>query len=119
MDLFNKKKVAALQEELSLATAKQEATAKQLADLQDNVLKSYETLTAYFRPKYVNKYFKYTTTHDELRFRVNDLKYSAGFVELNVTTQSGGEIQLVISVTALKNLTIITRKDFIGEEASK
>ena len=42
MDIFNKKKLAALQDELTLTTAKLEATSKELADLNDALKTNYE-----------------------------------------------------------------------------
>ena len=46
MDLFNKQKLSALQDRLTLATANAEATAKELADLRESIQKSYDELTA-------------------------------------------------------------------------
>lgn len=117
MDLFNKQKLAALQDELTLATANAEATAKELADLRESVHKSYDELTTYFRPKYVNKYFKYTTVHETIYIKCIDLKYTAGYIEMVTQLQNGSILSLVISISALKNLTIVTRKEFTGEEA--
>ena len=58
MDLFNRKKVAALQSDLALVTAQLKATTKELDDLQTDIVKSYNELTEYFNPRYKNKYFK-------------------------------------------------------------
>ena len=117
MDLFNKQKLSALQDKLTLATANAEATDKELADLRESILKSYDELTAYFKPKYVNKYFKYNTARETIYIKCIDLKYDAGYIEMCSQLQSGSILSLVISISALKNLTIVTRKEFTGEEA--
>lgn len=117
MDLFNKQKLSALQDKLTLATANAEATAKELADLRESIQKSYDELTTYFKPKYVNKYFKYTTAHETIYIKCIDLKYNAGYIEMCSQLQNGSILSLVISISALKNLTIVTRKEFTGEEA--
>ena len=65
MDLFNRKKVAALQSDLALVTAQLKATTKELDDLQTDIVKSYNELTEYFHPRYKNKYFKVELTPEQ------------------------------------------------------
>lgn len=115
MDLFNKKKVAALQKELLLATAKQEATATQLADLEKSVIHSYDELTNYFKPKYTNKYFKADDNGKILYFKVINLIYTGGQIKLIVTYSENGiytDGTIHLSVSELKKLTITTKLEY-------
>ena len=125
MDLFNRKKVAALQSDLALATAQLKATTKQLADLQTDIVKSYDELTEYFRPRYKNKYFKVELTpeQDEVSFaetvymQVLNVVYNAGIVSFTIDegTNSSDMSILDLSPTELKRLKVITKKEFLSK----
>ena len=125
MDLFNRKKVAALQSDLALATAQLKATTKQLADLQTDIVKSYDELTEYFRPRYKNKYFKVELTpeQDEVSFaetvymQVLNVVYNAGIVSFTIDegTNSSDMSILDLSPTELKRLKVITKKEFLNK----
>ena len=121
MDIFNKKKLAALQDELTLASANLEATTKELADLNDALKTNYEELTDYFRPKYLNKYF--TITGTKIAFQVQNVVYSAGvlhfnvLVNKNINTQSIGIYDTYdIGIPMLKTMKIITKDEFLGNK---
>lgn len=114
MDLFNKKKVAALQDELTLVSAKLEATTKELDDLKYKVLKSYNELTDYFAPKYLKKYFK--TNHDgkEIYFRCDNLKYDGGIILMDVLFSGDTEMsEIALFVSELKQLKIMTKQEYL------
>lgn len=125
MDLFNKKKLAALQNELDIATANLEATTKELADLQECVLKSYDKLTTYFKPKFKNKYFSINTLNDknekeEVFIKCLSAKYSAGLIILTVVTaDSNDKKTLQMQVDELKHLKIITKQTFLSKGENK
>lgn len=126
MDLFNRKKVAALQSDLALATAQLKATTKELADLQSDIVKSYDELTEYFKPRYKNKYFKLELTpeQDEIEgvvyMQVLNVKYEAGSIILKIIEEinSATTSNLYVLPSELKRLKVITKKEFI-EFASK
>lgn len=125
MDLFNRKKLAALQSELALVTAQLKATTKQLDDLQTDIVKSYGELTEYFNPRYKNKYFKVELTpeHDEVScnetvyMQVLNVVYKAGFVSfiINEGTNRGELSTLDLFPTELKRLKVITKKEFLNK----
>lgn len=125
MDLFNKKKLAALQSKLDIATANLEATTKELADLQASVIESYDTLSAYFEPRYKNKYFsivyhKENSEKQTLYLKCLSVKYVAGIIKMEV--QIAGESEnciLDIDIKDLKYLKITTKQTFLtkGEKA--
>ena len=114
MDLFNKKKVAALQDELTLVSAKLEATTKELDDLKNKVLKSYDELTDYFAPKYLKKYFKTNYDGNEIYFRCDSLKYEAGIILMDVLVSGDKEpSELTLLVSSLKQLKIATKQEYL------
>lgn len=125
MDLFNRKKVAALQSELALVTAQLKATTKELDDLQTDIVKSYGELTEYFNPRYKNKYFKVELTpeHDEVScnetvyMQVLNVVYNAGLVSftINEGTNNGELSTLDLLPTELKRLKVITKKEFLNK----
>lgn len=125
MDLFNRKKVAALQSDLALATAQLNATTKELADLQTDIVKSYDELTEYFNPRYKNKYFKVELTpeQDEVScaetfyMQVLNVVYKAGLVSftINEGTNSSEMSILDLFPTELKRLKVITKKEFLSK----
>lgn len=125
MDLFNRKKVAALQSELALATAQLKATTKELADLQADIVKSYDELTEYFRPRYKNKYFKVELTPEQdevscvetVYMQVLNVAYEAGIVSFTIDegTNSSEMSILDLSPTELKRLKVITKKEFLSK----
>lgn len=125
MDLFNRKKVAALQSELALATAQLKATTKELADLQADIVKSYDELTEYFRPRYKNKYFKVELTPEQdevscaetVYMQVLNVAYEAGIVSLTIDegTNSSDMSILDLKPTELKRLRVITKKEFLNK----
>lgn len=118
MDLFNKKKVAALRDELTLATAKLEATTKELDDLKSNVLNSYEELTEYFSPKYVKKYFKMDYKGKVVYFRCDNLWYNGGLIYMDVMVSGQTELSsLTLTVSELKQLKITTKQDYLKGES--
>lgn len=121
MDLFNKQKVAALEAENQLLTAKLEATSKQLEDLQTSVLNSYEVLSEYFKPKYLNKYFKLEHKYGILYFQCKDVYYSAGLLHMNIVypLSDKKDVRIDISVSELKNLKITTKQEFLTKGESK
>lgn len=125
MDLFNRKKVAALQSELALATAQLKATTKQLDDLQTDIVKSYDELTEYFNPRYKNKYFKVELTPEQDEVSCNEtfymqvlnVVYKAGLVSftINEGTNSSEMSILDLFPTELKRLKVITKKEFLNK----
>ena len=116
MDIFNKKKLAALQDELTLTTAKLEATTKELADLNDALKTNYEQLTDYFRPKYINKYFMFVGS--KTAFQVQNVVYSAGVLHFTALINDFVNKPYVglydISICMLKTIKVITKDDFLG-----
>lgn len=116
MDIFNKKKLAALQDELTLTTAKLEATTKELVDLNDALKTNYEQLTDYFRPKYINKYFMFTGS--KTAFQVQNVVYSAGVLHFTALVNDFVNKPYVglydISIRMLKTIKVITKDDFLG-----
>lgn len=116
MDIFNKKKLAALLDELTLTTAKLEATTKELADLKDLLIANYAELTQYFKPKYINKYFKCDGM--TMTFQVQSVLYQAGTLYFNVLINDfvGKPFQgkLEFTIPMLKKLKVITKDDFLG-----
>ena len=124
MDLFNRKKVAALQSELALVTAQLKATIKEFDDLQTDIVKSYGELTEYFRPRYKNKYFKVELTpeHDEVScaetvyMQVLNVEYKAGIVSFTINEGKNSDEMSVLDLlpTELKRLKVITKKEFLN-----
>ena len=124
MDLFNRKKVAALQSELALVTAQLKATTKELDDLQADIVKSYGELTEYFNPRYKNKYFKVELTpeHDEVicaetvYMQVLNVEYKAGIVSFTINEGTNSDEMSVLDLlpTELKRLKVITKKEFLN-----
>jgi hypothetical protein len=125
MDLFNRKKVAALQSELALATAQLKATIKEFDVLQSDIVKSYGELTEYFRPRYKNKYFKVELTPelDEVScaetvyMQVLNVEYKAGLVSFTINEGvNNSEMSILdLSPTELKRLKVITKKEFLNK----
>jgi len=123
MDLFNKKKLAALQNKLDIATANLEATTKELADLQASVIESYDALTAYFEPRYKNKYFSIVHYNESgktiIYLKCISVKYEAGMIKMEVKIAGETEHSVIdINVKDLKYLKIITKNTYLnkGEE---
>lgn len=123
MDLFNKKKLAALQNKLDIATANLEATTKELADLQASVIESYDALTAYFEPRYKNKYFSIAHYNESKKtiiyLKCISVKYEAGMIKMEVKIAGETEHSVIdINVKDLKYLKIITKNTYLnkGEE---
>jgi hypothetical protein len=123
MDLFNKKKLAALQNELDIATANLEATTKELADLQASVIESYDALTSYFEPRYKNKYFSIVHYNESKKtviyLKCISVKYEAGTIKMEVKIAGENEHNVIdINVKDLKYLKIITKNTYLnkGEE---
>ena len=124
MDLFNRKKVAALQSDLALVTAQLKATTKQLDDLQTDIVKSYDELTEYFRPRYKSKYFKVELTPEQdevscaetVYMQVLNVVYEAGIVSFTIDegTNSSEMSILDLKPTELKRLKVITKKEFLN-----
>lgn len=116
MDIFNKKKLAALQDELTLTTANLEATTKELDDLNDALKANYEQLTDYFRPKYINKYFMFVGS--KIAFQVQNVVYSAGVLHFTALVNDFVNKPYVglydISIRMLKTIKVITKDDFLG-----
>lgn len=125
MDLFNRKKLAALQSELALVTAQLNATTRELDDLQTDIVKSYNELTEYFNPRYKNKYFKVELTPEQdevscaetVYMQVLNVVYKSGFVTftINEGTNSGELSTLDLLPTELKRLKVITKKEFLNK----
>lgn len=125
MDLFNRKKVAALQSDLALATAQLKATTKELADLQTDIVKSYDELTEYFSPRYKNKYFKVELTPEQdevscaetVYMQVLNVVYNAGIISftINEGINSSEMSILELSLPDLKRLKVITKKEFLNK----
>ena len=126
MDLFNKKKVAWLESELLLTRERLKATSNELDDLQKAVSSSYQELTEYFTPKYQKKYFRTVLAvnvlengeviEDTIKFQCLDLYYNGGQIRMEIMTNDGQENRLDLSVSELKHLKVITRKEFLEKE---
>ena len=118
MDLFNKKKLAALQDEYILASADLEATRKELADLKDSLLTNYAQLTEYFKPKYINKYFKVDNV--TMPFQVQSVLYQAGTLYFTALINDfvGKPFvgKLEFTVPMLKTIKVITKDGFYGRK---
>lgn len=125
MDLFNRKKVAALQSDLALATAQLKATTKELADLQTDIVESYDELTGYFNPRYKNKYFKVELTPEQdevscnetVYMQVLNVVYNAGLVSFTINEgENNAEMSILdLKPTELKRLKVITKKEFLNK----
>ena len=125
MDLFNRKKVAALQSELALVTAQLKATTKDLDDLQSDIVKSYGELTEYFRPRYKNKYFKVELTPEQdevscaetVYMQVLNVEYKAGLVSFTINEGVNNSEMSILDLlpTELKRLKVITKKEFLNK----
>jgi hypothetical protein len=126
MDLFNKKKVAWLENELLLTREQLKATSTSLDDLQKAVSSSYQELTEYFTPKYQKKYFRAVLSvnvlengeiiEDAIKFQCLDLYYKGGQICMEIMTNDGQENRLDLLVSELKQLKVITRKEFLEKE---
>jgi hypothetical protein len=126
MDLFNKKKVAWLESELLLTREQLKATSTSLDDLQKAVSSSYQELTEYFAPKYQKKYFRAVLVvnvlengeiiEETVKFQCRDLYYSAGQICMEVLTNDDQVNRLDLSISELKQLKVITRKEFLEKE---
>lgn len=124
MDLFNRKKVAALQSELALVTAQLKATIKEFDDLQSDIVKSYGELTEYFRPRYKNKYFKVELTPEQdevscaetVYMQVLNVEYKAGIVSFTINEGTNNSEMSILDLmpTELKRLKVITKKEFLN-----
>lgn len=121
MDIFNKKKIAALQKDLTLASAKLEATTTELADLKDSLVTNYAELTQYFKPKYINKYFKCDGM--TIRFQVQSVLYQAGTLYftalINDFVGKPFQSKLEFTIPMLKKLKVITKDGFYGNTPKK
>ena len=121
MDIFNKKKLAALQKDLTLASAKLDATSTELADLKDSLITNYAELTQYFKPKYINKYFKCDGM--TMTFQVQSVLYQAGTLYFNALINDfvGKPFQgkLEFTIPMLKKLKVITKDGFYGNKPKK
>lgn len=125
MDLFNRKKVAALQSDLALVTAQLKATTKQLDDLQTDIVKSYDELTEYFNPRYKNKYFKVELTPEQdevscaetVYMQVLNVVYKAGLVSFTINEGANSAELSILDLlpTELKRLKVITKKEFLNK----
>lgn len=126
MDLFNRKKRAAMKAEIRLLTAKLESTTKQLEDLQTDIVKSYDELTEYFRLRYKNKYFKIELTPEQdvvnyaetVYMQVLNVVYNGGVIsfvidEGNINNSEMSVLDLKPS--ELKRLKVITKKEFLNK----
>ena len=117
MDLFNKKKLAALQSELDIAKSELEATSKRLDDLQKNVMATFDELTDYFKPKYVKKYYLYTFGNNNTEyFRCDDVTYTGGVIRLDVTNPDGAKYAIELLLSELKQLKVITKQQFMNKK---
>ena len=125
MDLFNRKKVAALQSDLALASAQLKATTKELADLQADIVKSYDELTEYFNTRYKNKYFKVDLTKEQdevscnetIYMQVLNVVYKAGIVSFTINEGVNNAEMSILDLfpTELKRLKVITKKEFLNK----
>ena len=125
MDLFNRKKVAALQSELALVTAQLKATIKEFDDLQTDIVKSYDELTEYFNPRYKNKYFKVELTPEQdevscaetVYMQVLNVEYKAGLVSFPINDGVNNSEMSILDLfpTELKRLKVITKKEFLNK----
>lgn len=113
MDLFNKKKLAALKADNQLLTAKLEATEAELSDLKKIVTNSYDDLTDYFNPKYAKKYFSCTVGGAEICFRCESAIYNAGLIEMDIVIAGESEPSVFsVTIPQLKQLKIITKMEY-------
>lgn len=122
MDLFSKKKVARLQNELALKQAMIEATEKELSDLKQSCLDADKELTEYFGKKYNGKYYKYKYespdgTKNCLKFQVKSTRYTAGMLVMHVYGKGfDNDIpNMSILIRQLKELQIISKAEFMSE----
>lgn len=115
MDLFNRKKVKQLQNDLSLQKAKADMATYRLNDLTKNVERMYEDLSKYFVKKYKNKYFE--IEQKQTRFKCVDINFSAGYVNFDITVFDGkSDVQqkLNLSLFQVSELKQINKKDYQG-----
>ena len=113
MDLFNKKKLAALREQLDFTSADLEVTLKDLNELKENVFKLYDEITTYFKPRYINKYYKWKICDMVHYIKCVDVEFKGGNFEFKViyAGQTKGN-RIFFSFENLKMLTITTKKEY-------
>jgi hypothetical protein len=112
MDIFNKKKLAATQAELTCTTASLKSMTATYENLKEAVINFNEQLTEYFRPKYLKKYYRYNDYGKEYLGQVLDLTIEGGRFRFIMLTNTKKEIIVDLSIDDLKNMNIITKKEF-------
>lgn len=116
MDIFNKKKVAALEQSLKMSQSELEVAQNELLDLQKNVLLMYDDLTAYFKSRYLNKYYEIRFDENIKRIHCIDISYEAGLINVYYTTnesQDSDDVQhFVIEPIELNMMVLISKKMF-------
>lgn len=120
MDLFNKKKLAALREQLDFATATLEVTTNDLTTLQKNVFRLYEEITTYFKPRYINKYYKWKICDMVHYIKCVDIEFRGGDFEFKVIYAGQTKVKRIfLSFENLKMLTVTTKKEYIENGGNK
>ena len=120
MDLFNRKKVAALESELSISTAQLEATEKEFTDLQNSVINLYTEIEGYFKPRYINKYYKLMLCDKPHYVKCVDVEFHGGFFDFSIIYAGTKEVKRVIlTFNNLKMLSIISKKEYIEKGEQK
>lgn len=120
MDLFNKKKLAALREQLDFATANLEEKTNEYKQLQENVFKLYDEITTYFKPRYINKYYKWSICNMVHYIKCVDLEFRGGTFEFKIIYAGQTKVKRVfLSLENLKMLTVTTKKEYIENGGNK
>lgn len=113
MDLFNKKKLAALREQLDFTSATLEGMSKDMTELQKNVFKLYDEITTYFKPRYINKYYKWKIDDNVHYIKCVDVEFKGGTFEFKMIYSGQTKVKRVfLSFENLKMLTITTKKEY-------
>lgn len=120
MDLFNKKKISALQSDITslnntISKLKEEKTdlSVMLSKSKEKVCSLEKFITNFFKPKYVNKYFAFGEKPGIVHYtKCNDLEYVGDYFVYTGVLPSGTQIEYKYTFEELKNMRIITKKEF-------
>jgi hypothetical protein len=120
MDLFNKKKLAALREQLDFTSASLEVMSKDMTTLQKSVFRLYEEITTYFKPRYINKYYKWKICDMVHYIKCVDVEFKGGNFEFKVIYTGQTKVKRIfLSFENLKMLTVTTKKEYIENGGNK
>lgn len=120
MDLFNKKKLAALREQLDFTSATLEVMSKDMKVLQESVFRLYDEITTYFKPRYINKYYKWKIDDKVHYIKCVDVEFKGGTFEFKIIYSGTTRVnRIYLSFENLKMLTITTKKEYNEKGGNK